>query len=64
MAFDKGIPLLSTNATGKETFRVLEIDTNVNFSITEVAPPQGYERISPQQMMHREVTRALGGQSE
>ena len=64
IAFEKGIPLLSTNAAGKETFRVLEIDTKVNFSITEVAPPQGYERISPQQMMHREVTRALGGQSE
>lgn len=64
MAFENGIPLLSTNAAGKETFRVLEINTKANFAITEVAPPQGYERVTPQQMMHRQVTRALGGRKE
>lgn len=53
MAFINGIPLMSTNANGKETYRVLEIDTNVNFGTTEVSPPRGYKRISPQQMMHR-----------
>ena len=59
MAFNKGIPLLTKNNRGKVTFRVLEVNTNITFSEHEVAPPSDYEMVSAQQMMHREMTRAL-----
>ena len=58
-AFKFGIPLMSKNSAGNETFIITEIKDGVRFSTQEFDLPKGYQVVSQQELMQREMNRAM-----
>ncbi|MDH5544664.1 MAG: hypothetical protein OEZ43_03660 [Gammaproteobacteria bacterium] len=54
-----GIPLRSLDASGKPFFDTVEININARFSASEFAIPSGYQVITQQELMQREMNNAM-----
>ncbi len=57
--FDYGVPLLSKNINGQETFKITEIKTNVTFPADEFQFPKNYETLTQAELMQREMRRSM-----
>lgn len=62
--FEYGVPLLSKDASGKDVFKITEINTKASFSKDEFKLPEGYPVFSQAELMQREMRRGGDDMSE